>query len=165
MGMCREHMSAGVQGRADARTRSYDPPVVRKSSLAEERESYSLHREYALQSARCGKNNVLRESGAVAGGSRTARSNGSGIEDRRNSAGRGVGKQGAITVKSARGRVESRNSFSASTLTPRQAEAESILKKMSMVPDDMYDSDDAPHESQRTCDYLSAQVLYICIYT
>jgi hypothetical protein len=60
--ICRPHMSAGIHGRADARTRSFEPDdgatglAGRKlRQAAGEREQFSLHLEYAVQSARCAR--------------------------------------------------------------------------------------------------------------
>jgi hypothetical protein len=48
--VCSPHMRAGVQGRADARLRTYDPS---ESDMSRDKKAqYSLHQEYILQSAR-----------------------------------------------------------------------------------------------------------------
>ena len=57
--VCRPHMSAGIHGRADARSRSFEPDdgaagrAGSKSRQAAAGEPFSLHLEYAVQSARC----------------------------------------------------------------------------------------------------------------
>lgn len=48
--ICSPHMRAGVQGRADARLRTYDPS---ESDMSREKKAqYSLHQQFILQSAR-----------------------------------------------------------------------------------------------------------------
>ena len=42
-------------------------------------------------------------------------------------------------------------------LTPRQIDAEHLLRKLSMIPDDIYDSDEAADQSQRTMDVRRAE--------
>lgn len=53
--ICRPHMRAGVQGRADARTRSFEPGTSQgvRGTSGKGQTEFSLHLEFALQSARC----------------------------------------------------------------------------------------------------------------
>ena len=160
--VCGAHMGAGVHGRADARLRSMDPTEAAPvwSSLSKERAGFSVHREYTLQSARSETSVSSVRSPRTWNPDRVAEGLSGGSTSR--SSRREMGALARSDTETARPVPASATRrkgerVDPSALTPRQAAAEQLLKKLSMVPDEMYSSDDPGYDaSPRTRDYVSA---------
>ena len=124
------HMGAGVHGRADARLRSMD-----QTEPARPGKSFSSCVERPRAWNRVGSTR------------RNASSPRQGLDAR--------GAEKARPAKSAACRAHV--GLDQTVLSPRLASAEQLLKKLSMLPDGLYDSDDPDYDSsQRTRDYVAA---------
>jgi hypothetical protein len=140
LAVCHQHMGAGVNGRADARLRSMDPteparPGKSVGSCVERPRAWNQDRVAA----------------GWPSGSGSTRTNASSPHQRLDA--RSVEK--ARPAKSAARRPHV--GVDQTVLSPRQASAEQLMKKLSTVPDGLYDSDDPDYDSsQRTRDYRAA---------
>jgi hypothetical protein len=138
LAVCRPHMGAGVNGRADARLRSMDPtePARPGSSV-----SSCVERPRAWNKVAAG----------WPSGSGNTRRNGS-------SPHQGLDARGADKARPAKSAARRAHvGVDQTVLSPRLASAEQLMKKLSTVPDGLYDSDDPDYDSsQRTRDYLAA---------